>query len=82
MWLTRFFHLKVLSYYVFPVKKHEKHEWKHEVTMFYHSLPLKNGSWSKVTAFFHFPGPYNLKNGDNSKSPKNELLGFAMQQEK
>ena len=34
------------------------------------------------TAFFHFPGPYNLKNGDNSKSPKNELLGFAMQQEK
>ena len=31
--------------------------------------------------FFHFPGPDNLKNGDNSKSPKNELLGFTMQQE-
>ena len=31
--------------------------------------------------FFHFLGPDNLKNGDNSKSPKNELLGFAMQQE-
>ena len=31
--------------------------------------------------FFHFPGPNNLKNGDNTKSPKNELLGFAMQQE-
>ena len=36
----------------------------------------------KLLLFFHFPGPYNLKNGDNSKSPKNELLGFAMQQEK
>ena len=31
--------------------------------------------------FFHFPGPDKLKNGDNSKSPKNKLLGFAMQQE-
>ena len=31
-------------------------------------------------SIFHFPGPDNLKNGDNSKSPKNELLGFAMQQ--
>ena len=40
---------------------------KHEVTSFCHSLPLKNGN--------------NLKNGDNTKSPKNELLGFAMQQE-
>ena len=30
---------------------------------------------------FHFPDPDNLKNGDNSKSPKNELLAFAMQQE-
>ena len=31
--------------------------------------------------FFQFPGPDNLKTGDNSKSPKNELLRFAMQQE-
>ena len=54
---------------------------KHEVTSFCHSLPLKNGFWWKVTVFFHFPGPNNLKNGDNTKSPKNELLGFAMQQE-
>ena len=26
--------------------------------------------------FFHFLGPENLKNGDNSKLPKIELLGF------
>ena len=31
--------------------------------------------------FFHFSGPDNAKNVDNSKSPKNELLSFAMQQE-
>ena len=32
--------------------------------------------------FFHFLGPDNLKYGDNSKwSKKNELLGFAMQQQ-
>ena len=31
--------------------------------------------------FFHFPGLENLKNGDNLKSPKSALLGFAMQQE-
>ena len=42
----------------------------------------KNYFWWKVTVFFHFPGPDNLKNGDNSKSQKNELLDFAMQQEK
>ena len=33
------------------------------------------------SVFFHFSGPDNLKNDDNSKSPKNELLGFAMNQE-
>ena len=30
--------------------------------------------------FFHFSGPDNA-NVDNSKSPKNELLSFAMQKE-
>ena len=35
----------------------------------------------KLLCFSIFPGPDNLKNGDNSKSPKNELQGFAMQQE-
>ena len=37
--------------------------------------------FDQMLLFFHFPGPDNFKNGDNSKSPKNELLGFAMQQE-
>ena len=31
---------------------------------------------------FHFPGRDNLKSSDNSKSPKNELLSFTMQQER
>ena len=35
----------------------------------------------KLLCFFRFPGPDNLKSGDNSKLVKNELLDFAMQQE-
>ena len=31
--------------------------------------------------FFHFLGPDNLKKDDNSKSPNNKILFFAMQQE-
>ena len=42
---------------------------------------LKNGFWWKVSVFFHFPDLDNLKNGDNSKLPKCELLGIAMQQD-
>ena len=33
------------------------------------------------SVFFHFSGQDKLKNDDNSKSLKNELLGFAMNQE-
>ena len=42
---------------------------------------LRNMVFDENLLCFHFPGPDNLNNGDNSKQPKNELLGFAMQQE-